>query len=855
MKFCMKCMAQYHDSAKICPNCGYQEGSPQTGSGLPVGTEIGTLLNTEPAVKRYLVGCVNGEHSRSLNYIGFDRFLQCKVSIEEYYPNEMVCRSPGGIEVQPRDGSQQSAFRQGRQQFLYEARRLVPYMYRDCMLKIIDIFVTNDTVYVVRKLEDGETVSARVARSAFHEKDAVSYMNSLLNFLSGLHADGLLIGALHPDNLIVSERGCLVITDYSHITKIGQKNERIAKVNNDPYTALEAASGELSPASDVYAAGAVLYKMLTGFDPKLPAERDGTDEEEKFKLQRKQVSEITGNALLNAMRVRVSSYRTPNAADFYKELNGQGETRISARPIPQINKASDSGEWKKRHKIILACAAALVLVVFGFGIYGLAKGGTPFYMLQGNEKTVKVPDVVGESGTIAEQKTIDAGLVPLISRGDYSDVIEAGMIVNQLLEAGKSVEKGTTLEMIMSLGPENVELPDATNLEQSEAEDLLRGAGFTVKVSTEESTIAPGLVIRQSPEPGFCAKGSEVEIVVSIGKKKIPSGEVKLGDYVGKKYDDVEQMLDKKVIYIKKVMQESDKPEGEILAQDIEPGTTVHHGDTITLTVSSGKKKIVIGNYVSRGYESVYAELTELGFNVECKEVENPLYVYHYILKQSVDAGTVTDDPVNMTIVLTVSKGGQVISETNASQSIVTSATTKTTTATTTRKTTTQTLTTATKETTTTTAESAPPPEEDDNTIPNSSLTWSLENGILTISGTGDMPNLNQPQTWPWYERRGEITQVEISAGITSIGTNAFTNCENLEIVRIPATVKIISDLSFNNCGNLKNTSENIYKGVYFGGTKEQWELVKIIGTNYPITTLAIIHCTNGDIEPPPQQQ
>ncbi len=852
MKFCMKCMAQYHDSAKICPSCGYQEGSPQTGSGLQIGSGLGTVLNTEPAVNRYLVGCVCAEHSRSLDYIGFDRFLQCRVLIEEYYPNDLVCRSSDGISVQTVDGSQQSAFRKGKQRFLYETRRLVPYMYRDCMLKIIDVFAANNTVYAVRKLEDGETVESRVSRSPFREKDAVSYMNTLLNFLSGLHADGLLIGALHPQKLLVSERGCLVITDCSQITKIGEQNELLAKAEQNPYMAPETASGNLSPASDVYAAGAVLYKMLTGLDPKLPAERSETDEEEQMKLQRRQISEITGTAMLNAMRVRVSAGRTPNAADFYKELNGQGATRASARIMPKIPQKSDSGGWKRWHKIAIACAAAIVAAACGFGIYGMIRGGTPFYVFSPESGKAQVPDVTGQTDTDAQKMTLDAGLIPLIVNGNYSDTVERGRIVNQDIAPGKRVDPDTTLEMTMSLGPELTELPDVTGLEQSEAESILTANGFTVKVTEESSNTAPGLIIRQSPETGLCARNAEIEIVVSTGKDFDPTKTDQIGNYVGKSYADIEKLLDEKDIYVKKVMQESDEAEGTILAQDIEAGQVVHHGKTITLTVSSGKKKYTVKDYMAWTYADAYAELTGMGFTVKYEYAENTLYARDVVIGQSVTAGTVTDNPRSITITLTISDGGQKNAhneppQTAAATKATTRATTVTTTAAASVTTGTTTSESVTETTTTAAADTEPPADETTSAATEAPkkefpLQWSLNGSELSISGSGAMPNDWAEEDFPWYAQREQIATIIISDGVYSIGKNAFYGCTNLTRVTIEGSIEWVGAQAFAYCTGLadvisKEMMHSQWKGII---EAPNWQF---LSDSSKIT----IQCADGD--------
>jgi len=72
--------------------------------------------------------------------------------------------------------------------------------------------------------------------------------------------------------------------------------------------------------------------------------------------------------------------------------------------------------------------------------------------------------------------------------------------------------------------------------------------------------------------------------------------------------------------------------------------------------------------------------------------------------------------------------------------------------------------------------------------IENSTLSWSLQDGTLTISGTGDMPDYGGGDS-PWYSYQSSITDVVIADGVTSIGNWAFGYCSSLTSVAIPNSV------------------------------------------------------------------
>lgn len=124
-------------------------------------------------------------------------------------------------------------------------------------------------------------------------------------------------------------------------------------------------------------------------------------------------------------------------------------------------------------------------------------------------------------------------------------------------------------------------------------------------------------------------------------------------------------------------------------------------------------------------------------------------------------------------------------------------------------------------------------------------LTWSLEQGTLTISGTGDMDDfrlheLEGKNYAPWYAKRDSIRTVMIQPGVTSIGSSAFEECRNLTRVMIPDSVTYIGGSAFLNCVSLPsiiipNSVTSISKSVFQGCTS-------LTGITLPssITTIAI---------------
>lgn len=85
-------------------------------------------------------------------------------------------------------------------------------------------------------------------------------------------------------------------------------------------------------------------------------------------------------------------------------------------------------------------------------------------------------------------------------------------------------------------------------------------------------------------------------------------------------------------------------------------------------------------------------------------------------------------------------------------------------------------------------------------------LTWRLDSeGVLTISGSGEMKTSPLFIQQPWYDYRSSVKKIVIDEGVTSIGTHAFYGCTGLESITIPNGIASIGNNAFHNCIELKN--------------------------------------------------
>ncbi len=91
------------------------------------------------------------------------------------------------------------------------------------------------------------------------------------------------------------------------------------------------------------------------------------------------------------------------------------------------------------------------------------------------------------------------------------------------------------------------------------------------------------------------------------------------------------------------------------------------------------------------------------------------------------------------------------------------------------------------------------------------SVTWKLENGTLTISGTGVMYDYEK-ETAPWYADRAGITSLVVGEGVTNLGKYAFYNCAAITSVSLPSTLVGIKANAFEACAGI--TSVTLPEGL-----------------------------------------
>ncbi len=203
---------------------------------------------------------------------------------------------------------------------------------------------------------------------------------------------------------------------------------------------------------------------------------------------------------------------------------------------------------------------------------------------------VEVPSLLGKTEAQAQSLLNEYNLGYKYQGESPSSEYPKGQVVSQSVEAGSLVDKNTTVGYVLSSGSsENLKVPGLTNASLEDAKKALTGMGLVVTVdnSRYSDTVAEGNVITTNPGSGSAVNvGDTVTVYVSQGQE---ASTVEVPKVVGHYVDDASKVLTNIGLYVFITeVTDSTVEKGMVISQDIEAGSSVQTGTSVTLTVSAG---------------------------------------------------------------------------------------------------------------------------------------------------------------------------------------------------------------------------------------------------------------------------
>ena len=199
-----------------------------------------------------------------------------QVAIKEYIPNSLSLRGKG--ETKPVISADHlGAFRYGMKCFFEEGRALARLSHPN-VIRVLNFFRANDTVYMVMEYEHGRTLQEFIQKHQGHisERFMRGVFTRMLNGLREVHSNKLLHLDLKPSNIYLRADNTPVLIDFGAARQTLASDQPMLKPMYTPGFASPEHYGsraDLGPWSDIYSVGASMYACLAGCAPQSADER------------------------------------------------------------------------------------------------------------------------------------------------------------------------------------------------------------------------------------------------------------------------------------------------------------------------------------------------------------------------------------------------------------------------------------------------------------------------------------------------------------------------------------------------------------------------------------------------------
>ena len=535
-------------------------------------------------------------------------------------------------------------------------------------------------VFLAMELVDGKTL-----RDVIHEeapltaREALAILEPILLALRAAHSAGMIHRDVKPENVIVRRDGEVKVADFGLARAIANESatsQTGVLLGTVSYLSPEQVeTGVADPRSDVYAAGLLLFEMLTGRkavtgdtpiqiayhhvhgsipEPSsivdaIPPELDelvaratALEPDDRFE---------SATAFVTAMRA-VRHQLTPAeldrrgvAADGRPAAHGfPTAPRVPDGPAYAVSDVSDVSDAVTA----AAPAAPARSLLAGLPVHDedprephaekttamplrgtrrrrarwpwalaavlLVLGATSWWLTAGPGGSTVVPPVVGQQVGSA-QTAFEAASLSMDQTEEFSETRPKGTVLRLVPGPGTEVSKSSTISVVVSKGQERYAVPKLVGTKVGDATGVL--APLTLRVGETEGkwseTVPQGVVISQKPAPGATVRrATMVALVVSKGRQPIRVPDV-TNSRIGAATAAITG-VGLKVARGEDVHSDT-VPAGRVVSQTPADGT-LHRGDTVTLVVSKGPVMVRVPNVVGQPVAQAEKTLTELGFTV-----------------------------------------------------------------------------------------------------------------------------------------------------------------------------------------------------------------------------------------------
>lgn len=527
--------------------------------------------------------------------------------------------------------------------------------------------------FLVMELVRGWTLRQLLQNGAVEAATALNLLEPILAALAAAHRAGLVHRDVKPENVLISADGVVKVADFGLARAISHAatSQTSVVMGTVAYVAPEQVSrGTADARSDVYAAGIVLYELLTGSPPY----RGDHAVSVAYRHVHEDVPPPSRStpavpAALDALTVRATS-RDPNArptdaAAFLAELRAVRQAlRLPVAPVPTPQRhgahgATTAADAPPRRTAALGASPPPPA---GVGATAPPPRGTAIPMAHGTAiPTVRstaapsrydeqlryrrrhriglasvlavgllaaslgwwfgsgrweaVPAVAGLGKQPAVAALTAAGFRVEVGYPIYDDDHRAGTVARTDPVAGRQLIRGRAVTVQLSLGRLPDQLPDVAGEPGGAAEAALASLGATVTVSGVPNNSVPAdHVVSTFPAAGSpVAAKMAVTVYLSSG-----AGQVRLPDVRGDSPDDATRALRELGLTVSgREQRASDTVDaGSVVDTAPEAGSTVPGGAAVRLVLSSGPEAVAVPMVIGLSRDAAMQRLREAGFTV-----------------------------------------------------------------------------------------------------------------------------------------------------------------------------------------------------------------------------------------------
>ena len=494
------------------------------------------------------------------------------------------------------------------------------------IVKIYDVVLDAPNPYLVMEYVSGITLKEYIDRKKpLPGRTAANIAGLVLTALQCAHENGIVHRDVKPQNIMVTEKGEVKVMDFG-IARFAMSQSHTIDGNaigSVHYISPEQAlGGAVDQRTDIYSVGVILFEMLCGrlpFDGESPVSVALQQVEQNPKALRSLnpsvpvgLEQITLHAMaknpddryadcgemiadlrrwLADPKTTFPAYTaTPvkKAAEFVRNKVPKKTGADTPKPAGRRKKLKDRLTTPLSRLFAVTCGVVVASVLFVFVMFQIYQ---PFQKVE----DITLPNLVGVDYSAATAGNAYPDIRIKLESEDFNTEYEAGQIYRQSPSAGKSVKKGSTVQVWVSAGGQMIPIPTFTNQEATAVYAKLVSLGL--KYSTTEiasDTIAEGSVVRTSPDAGQSAPaGSTVVVYVSTGSNK---ERVQVPEVLGYPEEVAVQTLKDAQFEVAVTYQVSDyQYDGLVMSQSPASPSMVPIGSKVTIVVGTVDESAAVG--------------------------------------------------------------------------------------------------------------------------------------------------------------------------------------------------------------------------------------------------------------------